>query len=457
MIIFNKIKKSNSQRVYIKWIFFFSIFFFLTPNKIFSQDSLLKFQKAVEILLNNNYDIRIAGNNRFQAENNNSAGNAGMLPRIDANGSYTKSSNSLKQKYNTGNEVNRTAASADNTSGDIGGVWTIFDGLKMFGTKEKLSERFLQSKEQLQIQMENSILEVTKAYYSLVKQQQLLLSIQEEIKFAKEREKIAERKLNNGSGSRLELLQAKTDLNRQRTLEIKIKSEADADRISLNQLLGRTVETLFTVEDSVNIVYQPQLDELKKSAFERNSLLSYYKHNKRIAELELKEIKALRMPVINLNAHYTFSKNTNEAGFILYNRSNGFNYGASATLPLFRGFTINSQVKNAKLEAANAKLEYESANAQVDADLYNSWRTFNDALAILRIEEQNIVYAKEVLTVAQERYRIGASNNAEILDAQRTYEEAMARYAEAKYTAKVTESVLKKVNGELIVFGEEVK
>ena len=33
----------------------------------------------------------------------------------------------------------------------------------------------------------------------------------------------------------------------------------------------------------------------------------------------------------------------------------------------------------------------------------------------------------------------------------------MARFAEAKYTTKVAETVLKKVNGELIVFGEEVK
>ena len=240
-------------------------------------------------------------------------------------------------------------------------------------------------------------------------------------------------------------------------LEIKIKSDADAARIVLNRLLGRSNDTQFTVEDTVVIVYQPQLEDLKKSAFEKNTLLSYFKHNKRIAELELKESKALRMPVINLNAHYAYSKSSSEAGFILYNRSNGFNYGATATFPLFHGLTINNQVKNAKLEVANALLQYESANAQVDEDLYNSWRTFNDALTILRMEEQNIVYAKEVLAVAQERYRIGSSNNTEMLDAQRTYEEAMARLAEAKFTAKISEAILKKVNGELIVFGEAVK
>ena len=157
--------KKNKNGDCLKQLYIILIIIFFSTMKIFSQDSLLKFQRAVEIVLDKNYDIRIADNNNIQAENNNTIGNAGMLPRIDATGAYTKSSNSLKQKYNTGNEVNRNASSASNTNGDIGASWTIFDGLKMFSTKEKLSEHVMLSKEQLQLQMENSILEVTNAYY----------------------------------------------------------------------------------------------------------------------------------------------------------------------------------------------------------------------------------------------------------------------------------------------------
>ena len=199
------------------------------------------------------------------------------------------------------------------------------------------------------------------------------------------------------------------------------------------------------------------MDDIKKTVYETNTLLNYYKRNRRIAELELKETKALRMPVISLNAHYAYSKNTNEAGFLLFNQSNGFNYGATATLPLFWGFSINKQIRNSRLEVLNSELAFKSATDDVNAELYTIWLTFSKAMEILQVEEQNIVFAREVLTVSQERFRVGLSSNVEILDAQRTYEESMTRLATARYTAKISEARLMKVNGELIVFGSLVK
>ena len=95
--------------------------------KIFSQDSLLTIQQAIEISLKNNYDIRIATNNKDQQENNNSAGNSGMLPTLDANASYTRSSNSLKQKYSNNLEVNRNASLSTNAVADLAATWTIVD------------------------------------------------------------------------------------------------------------------------------------------------------------------------------------------------------------------------------------------------------------------------------------------------------------------------------------------
>jgi outer membrane protein TolC len=427
------------------------------PDTVYAQDTLLTFQQALEISLNNNYELRVAGNEISQAMNNDAAGNAGMLPSLDANASYTKSSNSLDQKYTTGTEVNRTASATTNTSANLVAGWTVFDGLKMFYTKEKLSQLSLQARDAWKVMVENTLIELVAAYYSLVKQQQLLQAIREEIRFAEEREKIAERKLLNGSGSRLDLLLTRTELNRQRSLELSLRSDAEEARIRLNRLMARPVEDTYRVEDTVIISYRPEKEALLKSVTENNSLLSYYRRSQRIAELGLSETKALRSPVVRLNAGYSYSKTNSEAGFILFNKTDGFNYGITATLPLFRGFTINQQVKNSRLEMANAGIAYQSATDQTFADLYNSWRAFDLAREVLKIEEQNITYAREVLSVAQERYRVGVSNNSEVLDAQRTYEEAMSRLAGARYDAKISEAALKKVNGELIIFGEAVK
>ncbi len=429
---------------------YFLLFLFFIPVKIFSQDSLLTLQQAIEISLKNNYDIRIITNKKDQQENNNSIGNSGMLPNIDANASYTRSSNSLKQKYSNNLEVNRNASLSTNAVADLAATWTIFDGMKMFNTKEKLSELYMLSQDELKIQIENTLQELITAYYSIVKQQQLLKSLREEILFSIERVTISDRKMNNGSGSRLEWLQTKTDFNRQRSIEIELESNIDAERINLNLLMGRKIETPFAVEDSVIITYKPMIEDLKKSVLDQNNQINYFKRNQRISQLELKEKQSLRFPVINLNAHYIYSKTTNEAGFTLLNQINGFNYGATATIPLFHGLNINRQIKNSKIDALNSDISFENMQSQINSDLLNAWRTFKKNLELLQIEEQNIGYAREVLSVSQERYRIGMSSVIEQQNVQRTFEEAMKRLAEARFNAKISETILRRLNGELV-------
>jgi outer membrane protein TolC len=429
---------------------FFLILLFIFPFKTFAQDSLLTIQQAIEIALKNNYDIKIASNSNKQQENNNTAGNAGMLPVIEARGSYTHSSNSLKQKYNNGTEVNKDASNATATVGDVGATWTVFDGLKMFYTKEKLSQLSFASQDQFKMQVESSLQELIASYYTIVRQEQLLKSMREEIKLSEERNKIAERKMTNGSGSRLEWLQAKTEYNRQKALELQLESEAEAARIKLNRLLGRNIETSFRTEDTVIITYKPMYDQLKRTVVEQNNRLNYFRRNQHIANLELRENQSLRLPVIAVNAHYTYTKNTSEAGFNLLNQAQGFNYGATAIIPLFHGFNISRQIKNSKLDLMNADLSLESATASINEELYNAWRDFSNNLELLQMEEQNILYAREILTVSQERFRVGSSNAVELQESRRTFEDAMTRLVDARYQAKISETTLKRLNGELV-------
>ena len=164
----------------------------------------------------------------------------------------------------------------------------------------------------------------------------------------------------------------------------------------------------------------------------------------------MKETKALRSPIIKFNAHYIYSKNTNEAGYSLLNKSYGLNYGATATIPLFHGANISGQIKNSKLEFERADIFMESVTAEVNADLYKEWLMFKNNLELLQLEEQNIIYAREVFSISHERYRIGVSNSVEQYEAQRTFEEATTRLIDARYNSKLSETMLRKLNGELV-------
>ncbi|MBK6837920.1 MAG: TolC family protein [Bacteroidetes bacterium] len=320
----------------------------------------------------------------------------------------------------------------------------------MFATKQKLGELYVQSEEKLKIQMESTLQSVILAYYSIVQQKQLLKSTKEEIKFAEERVRLTERRLNNGSGSRLEFLQTKTDLNALRSTELNQLSALESARIQLNQFITRDLNTVFEVEDTIIISYNPSYNDLQKNLTEQNHTLKYFEKNELISSFGLKEIQASRLPKIMLNGAYQFTKVNNEVGLVLLNQNAGFNYGITATLPLFNGFILSTQVKNARLNLKSSQLAYLQAKQEISAELMNAFREFSTAQTILKLEEENSVYAREVLVVAQEKYRIGSSNLVEVKNAQSTFEAANFRLVTARYNAKKTETVLRKVNGDLI-------
>ncbi|MFZ7144797.1 MAG: TolC family protein, partial [Bacteroidota bacterium] len=272
---------------------------------------------------------------------------------------------------------------------------------------------------------------------------------QQEIKLLEERLQLAERKLNNGSGSKLDQLQAKLEYNRQKSIELSTISLIEEYKLNLNRLMARSLETPVVTDDTIIISFRPSLEELKKSLPENNNL-KYYEMNQRIAELSLKENQSLRYPRINLGTHYIFNRTTNEAGFTLLNQTQGFNYGATISLPIFHGFNINRQIKNAKLDVLNARLQLSSVNDLMNADLLNTHRNFSNSLEILQTEEDNILLAREVLDIAQERYRIGISNAIELQDAFRSFEESMTRLVNARFDAKSKETDLRRLSGRLI-------
>ena len=426
------------------------ILLFFLCSQINAQDSLLTIDQALKIALENNYDVKIAQSDKVISSKNNSAGNAGMLPSVDLSGSYSRSVNSINQKYSNGTEINRDNAGSSALGADAGLTWTIFDGMKMFHTKNRLEELYKISDQSLRIRMEETIESVITAYYSIVKTKQDLKALEEELQLSADRLRIAERKLNNGSGSKMDMLLAKTDYNAQMSSKLSLENTLEAARINLNVLLARPVSNLYMLADTVIVEYKPDLNDLLKNSESRNSSVVLYSIKQKIAELSLKENQSMRWPKISLGAHYLYNKSENDAGFSLLNQSNGFNYGITASLPLFHGFTISRQIENSKQALLSAKLELAAVKQSADAELLVAYRNFTSQMEILRMEEDNISSAREILTVAQERYKIGVSSSVEIQDAQRVYETSVSRLTTARYSAKLAEVRLRKLNGELV-------
>jgi outer membrane protein len=407
-------------------------------------------EEAIELGIKNNYDIVIFNNNASIAANNNTLGNAGMLPVIDINASTNFATNATKQKFYTGEIVDRPSVESNNISSGVYLTWTLFNGLKMFATHEQLSVLESMGKLSSKIQIENTLQSIIVTYYNVVKQKQLIKGLTENIKISEERLTIAQKRFEVGAGSKLEVLQAKTDMNAQTSLLIRQKTLLDELKATLNQLLVRPVETTFEVSDSIPVQFQMKYEDLKSNYQKTNLNLLYAQQNISLAKQQLRVTKGDIYPVINLNANYLFSKSESGAGQLLFNRNLGFNYGLTATWRIFNGFNLNNRIKNAQLVAENANINYGNVQSQVEQQLLIAFKRFQDDQKVLDLEEDNLKLVKEGVAIALERFRVGSSNSVELKEIQQTYDDALVRLAEARYNAKISETQLMKLNGNLV-------
>lgn len=412
--------------------------------------NILTLDEAITAALKNNFSVTIAKNNLQIDANNVSPGNAGMLPQLNLNGNYSAAGVDTKQQYASGLEVNKSNASSSAFGYGVTLNWTLFDGTKMFVTYNKLKETEWLSDLELKLQTEEVIYSVITSYYSVVEKQQGLDVANEALKVAEERKKIAETKFSIGSASGVELNQAKIEFNNAKTTVLQLQNSLSDAKITLNQLLALPVENNFSVTDSIQINYNPVLDNLKKSVPKQNFSLLYRQQSVSLSALEIKELKTNRLPEINFNSGYNFNRASNNASFVLLNQNLGWNAGITASINLFSGLNLNRQIQNAKITLLNSNLQLQQTQLQVDAALLSAYNQFQSDLLSLSIQEESYAMAKSNLDISIKKYQLGSLSALELSYEQQTFREAGEQVVTARYNAKLSEAQLMKLNGELV-------
>ena len=289
------------------------------------------------------------------------------------------------------------------------------------------------------------------AYYDLVQQQQQLSALDSTIFISEQRVDLAQNRFTIGKASKLEVLNAEVDLNTDRTLRQRQKELYANTKIQLNELLARNLKTEFIVAPEIFVDEGLLLPELETKVATENPQLQAELINKRISELEMKQIKAARYPTIFATTGYNFGRSESELGFSTSSNSQGFNYGLGATLNLFDGFNQNRNEKIGKIAIENAELAAVEQEQQLMSLVGTTYQTYLTNISLIELEGNNESIAKENLDITVEKYRIGTIPTIEFRTAQLNYINAKVRYSNAKFQAKLSEIILKQLAGSLVL------
>jgi len=102
-------------------------------------------------------------------------------------------------------------------------------------------------------------------------------------------------------------------------------------------------------------------------------------------------------------------------------------------VPIFQGFGRQRQVAEAKAASQDARLSLRAEELRLQTAVTQAYDELMTSTQVVEIETRNQEVAGEQLTLAQERYRLGAAPFLELLEAQSSIAEAERDYLNAKY------------------------
>lgn len=437
------------MRLFSKTAFSLFVPLFVFSFHLFAQDTLLTADEAVRYAIEHNYGVTISKNEIEIGKINNNWANAGAVPIISATANKTVGANNLQQRLSNGTVTNKKGNTTQNFNAGVAVEWRIFDGLKMFATKRRLEELERNGEYAFKKSVNETVYNVISSYYDVVTINEQIKSTLEQIRLYRDRNDLAQRRFEIGTGAKYEVLEAKVDLNEQHSILLSLQNSLELAKTSLRNIMGQAPDTYYSVVDTITVKELPSIEEAQNKIAKQNPDILLANSNLAILFETKKEISAARLPVVTLNGFYNFARNKNGAGFTLLNQTYGPSGSVGLAIPLFNGGLVKKQVAVTDIQIRNQQIANTQTKANIETMLTNAYINYNNSLKLVELENNNLVLATENIYIANERYKKLNITSVELRQIQISYSDAKNRLYNALYQLKLAEAQVAMLTGDI--------
>ncbi|MEB7597646.1 efflux transporter outer membrane subunit [Raoultella terrigena] len=258
---------------------------------------------------------------------------------------------------------------------------------------------------------------VAAGYLTLLSLDEQLRVTRQTLKSREDAYNMAKRQFETGYTSRLELMQADSELRSTRAQIPPLEHQIAQQENALSVLIGSNPQAI-SRQDFAHLTPLALPSQLPSSLLNRRPDIVQAQRQLLAADATLASSQAQLLPSINLTA--TGSMQDRTLPDLLDNPLRLWSLGGSILAPLLNRQALNAQVDVSMAQRNQALYGYEKT-------VRGAFREVNDSLdAITRYGEQltelqdQEAVAQETLRIAGNRYRNGYSSYLDVLDAQRT-------------------------------------
>ncbi len=417
---------------------------------VFAQQKL-PVSEAIEIALENNYGIKIAGNNTEIAENNKSILNSGYLPTVTGNAGANYNLDNTEAEFSDGRVTTLNGAESSGYNASVNLNYTIFDGLGRHYNYKQLKEQYQLTELEARETIENTIAQLFTVYYNVSQVSENVRALQQTLDISNDRIVRAQYQFDYGQGTMLDVLNAQVDINNDSINLMNSEQNLLNTKRDLNVVLGTELPIDIEVDTIVTFLLDIDKADLYNKMRANNVSILQIDKNITINEFTIKANRSGYLPTVGLVGSYGWNKNNNNAAaFVAQSTNTGLAAGLNLSWDLFDGGSTITNVRNAKLNLENQELQKESIFISLDRDFENAWGDYQNKLKIYNIQENNIITSQNNFDRTKEKFKLGQITSIEFRQAQLNLLTAEFSRNNAKYEAKLAELYLLQLSGELL-------
>jgi outer membrane protein len=229
------------------------------------------------------------------------------------------------------------------------------------------------------------------------------------------------------------------------SLLLKARNDLKASYADLNRAMGIAGTDEYVLEDlPIEVRPQRALETLISESLAHPEVR---KAKELIAssEARVKAMKRQYLPTISALAsggdYETFDTSRNLA------TGGWWTAGAFVSMPLFTGFLIENQVREASAQQNAAQAGSVSIEQALTQQVTTSYLDTVTLAQQIKLAEEQVKTAQEALQLAKQRYRLGLGSVVEVIQAEVAVTSAHTRLADAQYDYKIAEVTLAYASG----------
>ena len=420
-------------------------------GSVHAQNSI-SLEKALAITIKENIDIKIKTTELDQVKNYEKVGVLGVLPIIKVNGAASGNTGSSSIEFATEDfpEINDADSESKSIIGNVEISYSLFGGLASVYTYQKLKKQSDLKSTELLMKIEQVLLNTAKQYYDIAYLQEENKILYELLEISKERYSRVKIQNEFGNASKLDLLAAEIDLNKDSVNVMSSDYELKVAKERLNQTLNRDLSTDYAVESYVEINKDLNYSELLELTNQNNSNILFHQYLIEITRKDKKINNTSIFPSVSVSAQYGYNQNESNTSIILDQSNTGLTGFVNLSWDIFDAMARKRIAQNTQIEIESNELKLESIKKEIQKEFNVTYQQYENNIKLIEIETRNNEASERFFQRAKNQFFQGQLSRSDFRLAQVDLSISKNRLNQSLFMAKIAELNLYRLSGKII-------